>query len=252
MHKTNRIASSISGNSKTTITSEISAIASSSGFTTFSESKINGRKALSLLYRSKGAEALAGYSLIQKDLKFCKNILTTAIDLCGGNLSSKDSLYVRESIDMNADLLKAMTISFIITYGKCYTQANGRKITLNHKDIFKNESTLRIIHDNLIDIRNNYVAHAGNTSLEVATITILLDADEQSTESPKVIANTNHMYATDQTLYEAWLDIICFVEIKLKDMMEKKLKYLNETELKDIPRSYLYKLARDGKPLVFK
>lgn len=249
MHKTIRTATNISDGKDFNITAETWVKPQTSSFDVHISAKINGRNALSVIYNSKGADSLAAYGLISKDLKFCKTILLAAIQLSGGNLNSKDFLHVREEIDPSSDILKAITLSFMITYGKCYTKADGRKVSLESKDIFKDNDVLMAVHDFLMHERNNYVAHAGSTSLEAAKTLILLDADESRGEIPKLITHSNHIYAFERFAYEKFLMVVNHVELKLIAMQQKRVGKLKHNELKDISDSYLYELARSGESL---
>ncbi|PMK35674.1 hypothetical protein BCT56_23025 [Vibrio lentus] len=249
MHKTTRSATNISNGRDFDITTETWVKPNTSNFDVHASAKINGRDAISVVYNSKAADALAAYGLIHKDLKFCKTILLSAIQLAGENLNSSDSLFVREEVDPTSDLLKAITLSFIITYGKCYTKADGRKVSLEAKDIFRENSNLMQVHEFLMHERNNYVAHAGNTSLEAAKTLILLDADESRREVPKLITHSNHIYAFESFAYKKFLEAIVFTESKLIAMIQKRVKKLQDKELKGIEDSYLYNLARKNEAL---
>jgi len=246
MHKTTRKAKNISGGKDFNITTETSV---SKSLDIHSKSKIGGRDAFSVVYNSRSADALAAYSLIHKDLKFCKTTLNLAVELAGGDLNSADSLYLRDEVDKNSDILKALTVSFIITYGKCYTQADGRKVKLDSKDIFKNNSELKEIHEFLMHERNNYIAHAGNTDLETAKTLILLDADQSRGEVPKLMTQSNDLYAFEESGLKPFIKLVDFVEEKLCLLLQKRVQKIKDNELKKVSDSYLYELARNGKSL---
>ncbi|MBT6685170.1 MAG: hypothetical protein HN704_08160 [Bacteroidetes bacterium] len=64
-------------------------------------------------------------------------------------------------------LTKSYWISCIIIYGKCFTDAaKGRGTTLNKEDIFSANSNLGKFHEELMDMRHNYIAHAGDSIFE--------------------------------------------------------------------------------------
>ena len=246
MYKTIRKAKNIFGGNDFDITTETSV---SKNLDINLKSKIGGKDAYSVIYNSRSADALAAYSLIHKDLKFCKTTLNLAVELAGGNLNSKDSLYVRDELDKNSDILKALTISFIITYGKCYTQADGRKVKLDSKAIFKSNPELKEVHEFVMHERNNYIAHAGVTDLETAKTLILLDADQSKGEMPKLITHSNDLYAFEESGLKYFIELIYFVEEQLIALLKKRVQKLKDRELVKVSDSYLYELARKGKSL---
>ncbi|MFO2857354.1 hypothetical protein SCN05_02330 [Legionella pneumophila serogroup 1] len=68
-------------------------------------------------------------------------------------------------------LLKGLMKAIVVTYGKCFAQADGRKIMLNTKHL---KSPQRMeLHHSLISMRNQYVAHGGVSPHEKVQITLL-------------------------------------------------------------------------------
>jgi hypothetical protein len=66
----------------------------------------------------------------------------------------------------------------IILYGKCFNQSTGRKTTLNYKTVFDGMSQeLTTTHLHLIDLRNQYVAHAGAGEYEQYPLSVNLNPD---------------------------------------------------------------------------
>lgn len=247
MLKSTRTAKNLFGDNEFEIKSEVSVKADS--LEVESNSTINGRKALSVVYNSKSADALAAYSLIQKDIKFCKTTLSLAANLSGGNLNTPTSIYVRDEADTVSDFLKSLTISFIITYGKCFAQADGRKVKLESKDIFKKNEELKSLHDFVIEQRNTYIAHAGITNLESAKTIILLDEDESRGEIPKLITRSNHMYCFEQKGVEFLVELLDYVEQQVLLVIKKRFDKIKEKELKNVSDEHLYYLARNNQSL---
>lgn len=91
------------------------------------------------------SKRLTGFSLIEKDLRDTKLIYDEYLKLTHDKKGSKI-------------LLKALLRAVIITYAKCFVKADGRRIKLEQKNISeKNKET----HEHLFNMRNEYVAHAG-------------------------------------------------------------------------------------------
>jgi hypothetical protein len=81
-----------------------------------------------------------------------------------------------ESIIMKKALIK----SLVITYGKCFAEAKARKIQLG-KEIFTQKN--KKVHDEMIRMRNEYIAHAGSSSNEHCKFVMLLPPEKMVARS---------------------------------------------------------------------
>ncbi|MGF1887204.1 hypothetical protein L4D13_13805 [Photobacterium profundum] len=210
---------------------------------------VDGSPVLKLEYKSKLANQLSAYTLIRKDLKFCRKNLILAMQLCGGDFNTKDSTYIRDEHDDNADMLQALTISFIITYAKCFTEARGRKVKLEAKDIFRSNPNLYSYHDFLMKLRNNDIAHSGNDSNEAGDAHILLHQDESLGVTPQLVTRSNHVYSGDLKFYKLSFEVVAFLEEHLLKVSQKIFTKVKK-ELASVSDEYLYELARDNQPLI--
>jgi hypothetical protein len=105
-----------------------------------------------------------GYIQIFYDLEFVKQCLS----------------YLSKIYDKNEyDFLK-QTIweSLIIKYGKCFARADGRKIKLEPKVVFKDHPSFLEIHNEIIDLRHQHIAHAGNSKNELIDAYFALHHDK--------------------------------------------------------------------------
>ncbi len=113
-----------------------------------------------ILLQTKLAQKLCGYILIKKDVN--DTILF---------IEEHNKLY-QTSGDVGSNIiLKGLTRAIVITYGKCFTQADGRKTWLN-SDVIKSKNNLST-HELLIEMRNQYIAHAGNSIHEKVCLPLL-------------------------------------------------------------------------------
>ncbi len=106
------------------------------------------------------AKRVAGLSLISRDIRDVQEIL------------SRLDPHQHDSVGNRALMFGALAL-----YGKCFTQAKDRRITLAAKDIF-GTAEARSSHDRLMHLRHEYVAHGGNTKQEQLQIILLLDPDK--------------------------------------------------------------------------
>lgn len=106
----------------------------------------DGVEGLTLLCDSPLAKSMVAYGLISKDLKLAKEFLLESL-----NLQSPPE-------NDNKSMKLALLIAFYTTYGKCFAQADGRKVKLDKSDISKE---MVEVHADIIKMRNNYTAHSG-------------------------------------------------------------------------------------------
>ena len=66
---------------------------------------------------------------IAKDLKYLIKMMkyASSVALDDNHDDESTSIFVRDEIDYKSDILKAIYISSVVTYGKCFSQAHGRK-----------------------------------------------------------------------------------------------------------------------------
>jgi hypothetical protein len=84
-----------------------------------------------------------------------------------------DLSFVRECLILLVDsktnkvsntIERGLFISSIVTYSRCFTQAKGRGTRLDSKNIFNSEEIK--LHEYLMNLRNEYIAHAGTSDGE--------------------------------------------------------------------------------------
>lgn len=71
----------------------------------------------------------------------------------------------------------------IVKYAKCFNSATGRGTSLNDKDVFKKtKPTLKQFHQTTMNLRNKYVAHAGDSGHERGAMILILNPDLNNKE----------------------------------------------------------------------
>lgn len=97
-------------------------------------------------FKTKLAKQYGGYIMIKKDI----NLVIEAINALHD---------VRQPMIIQQSLL----FYSIVTYGKCFIKNDGNRPSLEYKDIFKDADKEYVDeHIRIMDIRNDYVAHAGS------------------------------------------------------------------------------------------
>ncbi|RYX81334.1 hypothetical protein EON73_04880, partial [bacterium] len=120
---------------------------------------IDGVIPLHHIIEHQSASNFSGYRLIAKDLDLIKEAL----------LSLKEVKNQQDKI-----VKQSLSFFIIITYGKCFAAADGRKIKLEESSVLKLMTTEEFsIHSEFIRIRNNYVAHSGTFKYEKNPVTAI-------------------------------------------------------------------------------
>lgn len=138
------------------------------------------KKASRIELKDKISQQLAGYTLIEKDLR---NVLVW--------LEAIDQLHLEEyrrtsqiSPDRKTyNLVKGLYVAALTFYGKCFTTCEGRRIKLEKKIL---EEKYWGRHDEIMHMRNNFAAHSGADNFEEVKIALVLYPNKRSNEKPKL------------------------------------------------------------------
>lgn len=145
----------------------------------------DGRPCPMVELTSQIARQYAGYCLIEADLADARVWLQKVFDLFpkGADVShtpagdKTDSWQLSSSSKEDFKLVKALWFAALVIYGKCFTQAEGRRVKLEKSNL---PEGLRNYHDHIMGLRNTIVAHAGKTTYESSALNLVLHPDQQS------------------------------------------------------------------------
>lgn len=194
---------------------------------------------------SRLANILAGYALIKKDLKFVRKAIRLSVALnskLAERYGDDDVFTFRDEDDEEADLLKALYIAFVVTYGKSFAQARGRGVKLEASEIFKDAPSGELvdIHRELMDHRNEYIAHGGQTTLEQVRTVLLLDPAAHPDSKPTLINDTIYANSLGQRKLEQCAALVEYVDAKLTAILVAKSNALWEREVETVPNHQWY------------
>jgi hypothetical protein len=142
----------------------------------------------------------------------------------------------------------------IITYGKCFASASGRNARFPEKKLntILNPDELAF-HEHIIDLRNNWIAHGGNTitSSEYGKAILLLDAKRK--KHPGIIY---HATFTSLPTTESLSDflVVCLKNLHFMrsyQMRRSQAWFDSEIKRKDLTKYYANskKFIKYAKPL---
>ena len=107
---------------------------------------------------------LSAYHLIKKDLNFAMASLEKLLEI------------QRDRPDQLVE--QSLWCSAVVSYGKCFTEAKGRKVKLEANDVFKtSDDQIKKTHEDIMHERHQYIAHAGVTAYEQSDTMLALSPD---------------------------------------------------------------------------
>jgi len=184
---------------------------------------VNGNPRGYIELKSHNAKLYAGYILIRKDLE----LVIEAISQLKSNNNSK---------------ITSQSLSFfsIVTYSKCFASNSGRGPSLNFREVFKAAGDeLTIEHNRILNLRNDYVAHAGNSFERcVITGTIIMEIGGMHLEG-------NLSYVTNIGTLDVFLKLCEYVQL----FVQGKIKVFENKIFKDFQKlSYEQIMAQTKLP----
>lgn len=149
----------------------------------------------------------AGLQMIIKDLDLVEATVNTAGDLLikTHSDSAPRGFNIKDSEHI---ILWSLYSSAIITYAKCFTDANHRGVKLDVSDFnrFKvtpGRPTLKELHNRVLELRHDWIAHGGKNDLERGKSLALLDPSSPYEREPTVFFQTRYSaIPTPQNLYD--------------------------------------------------
>ncbi|MFN0061317.1 MAG: hypothetical protein ACKVPX_02190 [Myxococcaceae bacterium] len=117
------------------------------------------------------SEQLAGYALIEKDLKNAGRWVERIKALVKPETFGKRVNYIYGGDRETLDVVKAFFVASLTFYAKAFTQCEGRRAQLN-RSMLKTE--LRDMHDLYMRYRNSFAAHSEREKIEHARTVLLL------------------------------------------------------------------------------
>lgn len=136
----------------------------------------------------------------------------------------------------------SMFKAFIIQYAKCFSQAWGRNVTLKADEVFGTQTELLEKHEEVMQMRNNYIAHAGQGKYEYGAMVIYLNPESERPAIKGIIhADLKFM---DHSLKLPGYERICkhaleYVSNKLNQLQSPYDKEVDSMEFTD-----LYKVSK--------
>ncbi|MCQ8119022.1 hypothetical protein [Methylomonas rosea] len=178
-----------------------------------------------LLLDSKLCRQLAGYTLIEKDLR---NVLTWLheIETRHNEGPARNDQNVHKPINReNYDLIKGLFVAALTFYGKCFSKCEGRPVKLERAQL---DVKFHEIHDNCISYRHNFAAHSGAERLEHVQIALVFPVRFKNNVPFNLYRELNQPYLLWHTSEEiALADLVEHarsIAVSKIDLLSEKIK----------------------------
>jgi len=181
---------------------------------------IMGKPLLVTYLDDKIAKGYSGYRLILKDLHVVKQALDSLEQIRNAPAS-----IVKQSLSFYA----------IVTYAKCFTQADGRGIKLDKSSaLSKCSNPEKIEHNRIMDQRHNYVAHGGLAGYEHNPLVVTLNPNLNDKKIINIHDNVMGLVDIDSQLDNFQLltaTVTKFVTNKCETLIKKIERNIHEIDL---------------------
>lgn len=190
------------------------------------------------------ARKLAGYSLIEKDLR-------TVI----GWLEKLEELLERRHIEIKPgyqlidnhedDLVaKSLYLSSLTFYGKCFSECKGRKVKLERSNI---SEEFHDAHDEVISMRNNYGAHSGKEKYEKVNVVLVLNPKKKYRHESPFLVRESFQPESIHSLpdeNDSFLHLVDHVREYTLAKIEKLNSLVFEKDINPKGKEYWYELGK--------
>jgi hypothetical protein len=202
-----------------------------------------------LILDSPAAIKLSAYELIRKDLDFVRAAVKHLIEMM------EQQNEISHGFDGHDNqrfvILKSLHQSIVVSYGKCFANSAGggnkRKKRLNRgvkleKEFIKTlTSEQQYVHKDLINQRNEYIAHGGATNLEQAHTLVLLPPTTEF--PPTIITKETHCGAMSPMYYNDVLLLVDSLQNAIRIKQKKRTESLIKNELLNLSKEEIASLV---------
>lgn len=139
----------------------------------------------------------------------------------------------------------SMFKAFIIQYAKCFTKPLGRVAKLEADSVFDAQQDLLEIHKEVMEMRNNYIAHAGTGKYDHGAMVLYLNPDPGTPSIERIIhADLKFM---DHSLKLPGYEKVCQRALEYVNLKIEKLAPSYNKEVDSLDIIELYRASKTPK-----
>jgi hypothetical protein len=141
----------------------------------------NGKPCRRIKMDTRLCKQLAGYALIEKDLRSAKIWLSEIDELRQDEVAPPGSRISRDRKTYN--LVKGLFVAALTFYGKCFSKCDGRPVKIEKNQL---DEKFRAVHDEIIRFRHNFAAHSGDERIEYVEIALVIPRSKNNLALPNL------------------------------------------------------------------
>jgi len=179
------------------------------------------------ILRSRLADQLAGYVLIEKDLRSALSWIAHIEKLHEFGAMRDEEGFAHGKDREKYVLVKGLFVAALTFYGKCFSRCEGRRAQMDRNQL---DERFHEIHDTCIRFRHNFAAHSGAEKLEKVNIALVFPKKRGVAVLPRIYME----------LFQPDLLSTSKGEIQMKELFEhvqaivsEKISLLNDKILKE-------------------
>lgn len=186
------------------------------------------------------AQQLAGYTLIEKDLRNVLAWLQGIDTLFPPNEHPNKTVISPDRERFNT--IKGLYVASLTFYGKCFAQCEGRRARLSKKNI---DIKFHETHDEILKQRNNYAAHSGADKFEDVKIALVLAPSKNTIAPPLLYRELSQpdVYMSSQDDEMSFIALVEHVRENVADKMKIVADKILHEEVAPLGKAYWYKKA---------
>jgi hypothetical protein len=192
-----------------------------------------------------GARRLAGLKLIEKDIRTLASWVTTlkelTTELVGPSAKPSPTFMPK---DARMIIIRGLFVAVLATYGKMFTQAEGRGTALHRVDCGINADRLKS-HEWLMHQRHTFAAHSGIDSAEGCRIAVAIDFKGRT--PLKLFAELHQPAAIDPRSLDEISALLSVLHANVNSKLKKAIAFAHTEAREEFPESRLKKLRKGAR-----
>lgn len=186
---------------------------------------------------SKLSQQLAGWALIEKDLRNVGAWLKEIESRHTESPKRKGQSYSHSRDRETYNLIKGLFVAAITFYGKCFSKCEGRPVKMERAQL---EEQYRVLHDECLSYRHNFAAHSGAAKLERVEIALVFPGKFRAGVAPRIY---HELFQPDLT-WPSGEDEVTFQQLveHARSIARVKMERLSDKIVSEevLPKGYEY------------
>ncbi|CAA2105888.1 hypothetical protein [Variovorax paradoxus] len=172
------------------------------------------------------AKQLAGYTLIEKDLRSALIWIEKIAALADPRPAEQRAYFGQGKDRETYNIIKGLMVATLTFYGKCFAKTGARRIKLERSQL---DPRFHKIHDNVMEYRHNFAAHSGDSPIERVEIALVFPQNPRTIAEPNLyreLMQPDHIESSNGQIQTKELieHVQSFVNQKINFLIEKILR----------------------------